>query len=183
MICLDHVVQSQEVTLLGVFSKSIVLNCDLMMFFQAKIPPKLPFSLRTKVTSREDSEAPGSPLNNIRCLTHWWRNNPQLWLIAPPQPLSPTCPAWPDHLPFWGFWANFSLALYLWTMKGLNPPSASITFCPPTHPHFPPLPKLYRKHCSAKKHADPRKYIQIMLSTHIGFYVLFFKAILLEVGP
>ena len=135
MICLDHVVQSQEVTLLGVFSKSIVLNCDLMMFFQAKIPPKLPFSLRTKVTSREDSEAPGSPLNNIRCLTHWWRNNPQLWLIAPPQPLSTTCPAWPDHLPFWGrgFWANFSLALYLWTMKGLNPPLLPLLFVhPPT---------------------------------------------------
>ena len=95
MSCLDHVVHPQEVTLVGVFSWSIVLNCDLMVFFhttgQAKIPPKLPFSLRTKVTSREDSEAPGSPLNNIRCLTHWWRNNPQLWLIAPPQPLSTTC--------------------------------------------------------------------------------------------
>ena len=109
MSCPDHEVRSQEVLAYfgrRVFSKSTVLNCDLMVFFhttaQAKIPPKLPFSLRTKVTSREDSEAPGSPLNNIRCLTHWWRNNPQLWLIAPPQPLSTTCQAWPDHLPFFG---------------------------------------------------------------------------------
>ena len=77
----------------------------------------------------------------------------------------------------------FAGTLFVNNERSESPP-ASITFCPPTHPHFPPLPKLYRKHCSAKKYADPRKYIQIMLSTHIGFYVLLnFKAILLEVGP
>ena len=77
----------------------------------------------------------------------------------------------------------FAGTLFVNNERSESPP-ASITFCPPTHPHFPPLPKLFRKHCSAKKYADPRKYIQIMLSTHIGFYVLLkFKAILLEVGP
>ena len=162
-----------------------------MVFFHYYSPgkdsPKVALFPRTKVTSREDSEAPGSPLNNIRCLTHWWRNNPQLWLIAPPQPLSTTCPAWLlDHLPFWGtriLGKFFAGTLFVNNERSESPP-ASITFCPPTHPHFPPLPKLFRKHCSAKKYADPRKYIQIMLSTHIGFNVLLkFKAILLEVGP
>ena len=122
--------------------------------------PLFPFALfpRTKVTSREDSEAPGSPLNNIRCLTHWWRNNPQLWLIAPPQPLSTTYLPGQTICLFGGrgFWANFSLALYLWTMKGLNPPLFHyfLSTHPPSFPPFAqaiPETLLRQKVCRSTK--------------------------------
>ena len=135
MSCPDH----EVLAYFGrrVFSKSIVtLWCSSTTTAQAKIPPKLPFSLLTKVTSREDSEAPGSPLNNIRCLTHWWRNNPQLWLIAPPQPLSTTCPAWLlDHLPFWGtriLGKFFAGTLFVNNERSESPPVPLLFVHPPT---------------------------------------------------
>ena len=39
---------------------------------------------------RRQWEVPSSPLNNIRCLTHWWRNNPDDSESPqpPPQPLA-----------------------------------------------------------------------------------------------
>ena len=91
---------------------------------------------------RRQWEVPSSPLNNIRCLTHWWRNNPDD--SESPQP-------WHHHLnqrnlesyfPEIHFLDKFHATLFVNNERGeekrSESPSASITFCPATL-IFPPF--------------------------------------------
>ena len=113
---------------------------------------------------RRQWEVPSSPLNNIRCLTHWWRNNPddsespQPWWHHHLNQRNANAVSFLNHISLKHiFWANF-MPLYLWTMrgerrKGLNPPLLPLLFVP--RPSFSPLfaRELYRKHFSARNYA------------------------------
>ena len=98
---------------------------------------------------RRQWEVPSSPLNNIRCLTHWWRNNPddsELPQPPPPQPLTAAeCQRsqfLEAYFPEIYFLGKFHATLFVNNERGeekrSESPSASITFCPATL-IFPPF--------------------------------------------
>ena len=99
---------------------------------------------------RRQWEVPSSPLNNIRCLTHWWRNNPDdsespqpWWQHHLNQQRNANAVSFLNHISLkYIFLGKFNATLFVNNERGeekrSESPSASITFCPATL-IFPPF--------------------------------------------